>query len=214
MHQSGSRLHNAGEWICARLEMTIYPEKAQEATRKKSLPRHASWFRKNGTWLVEHFQLAEEIRPQLPDFFNQHISRWAVTPYPSLFLNQNQRHFFETFTSIVSETGWLRFTKIDWNGETVAYHFGFHYKGNFFWYKPTFSISLAAHSPGEVLLRQLLLQALEEEATIFDFGLGDEFFKDRFATKKAKVLNWGVYPANKMNIETAHEQHPSHKPTP
>jgi CelD/BcsL family acetyltransferase involved in cellulose biosynthesis len=63
------------------------------------------------------------------------------------------------------------------------------------WYKPSFAIELARFSPGEVLLRQLLLRAIEEGLAIFDFGLGEEPFKARFATHSRQVRNWGLYPA-------------------
>ena len=51
----------------------------------------------------------------------------------------------------------------------------------------------ARHSPGEVLLRQLLIAAMAENAEVFDFGLGDEAFKSRFATHVCRVRNWGLY---------------------
>ena len=71
-----------------------------------------------------------------------------------------------------------------------------HYNRSFLWYKPTFDITLAKHSPGEVLLRQLLLRAIDEEADYFDFGLGDEAFKNRFASSTPTVTNIGLYPSS------------------
>ena len=67
------------------------------------------------------------------------------------------------------------------------------HRGIFLWYKPSFAVDLAQRSPGEVLLRRLLLQAMEENARMFDFGLGDEAFKSRFATQVNTVRNWGLY---------------------
>ena len=75
----------------------------------------------------------------------------------------------------------------------IAFHFGFHYGGRYLWYKPSFDIGLARRSPGEVLLRNLLLAAVEEKAAVFDFGLGDEPFKSRFATKVENVHTWALY---------------------
>ena len=71
-----------------------------------------------------------------------------------------------------SEAGWLRFTWIEWQDRMIAAHFGFHWQHT--WYKPSFTIDLAQRSPGEVLLRRLLLAAIREGADAFDFGLGDE----------------------------------------
>ena len=75
--------------------------------------------------------------------------------------------------------GWLRFTRVDWQRRPIAFHFGFHFQRCFLWYKPTFAVDLARHSPGEVLLRQLLVAAIAERAHTFDFGLGDEAYDKR-----------------------------------
>ena len=110
-----------------------------------------------------------------------------------MFNDELQKRFYRELARAAADTGWLRFTRLDWQGRTIAFHFGFCYRGNFLWYKPSFAIDLAQHSPGEALLRQLLLKAIGEKAHTFDFGLGDEAFKSRFATQVNLVRNWGLY---------------------
>src|SRR5207244_143638 len=92
------------------------------------------------------------------------------------------RRFYERWTAVAAERGWLRFTRLEWEGRAIAFHYGMSYGGRYIWYKPSFAIELARRSPGEVLLRQSLLAALEEGADIFDFGTGDDEYKLRFAT--------------------------------
>lgn len=183
-----------GELISPIIELREFPEKAREAIRKKSLVRHEAWFNRNGNLTVEHLQTTEDILPDLDIFFEQHIARWKSTPFPSLFIDPAKRLFYQRLTQIASATKWIRFSRIIWEGCFIAFHFGFNYKGNYFWYKPSFDVALSRHSPGEVLLRQLLLQAMAEKAHTFDFGLGDEAFKNRFATNKCQVHTWGIYP--------------------
>ncbi len=43
------------------------------------------------------------------------------------------------------------------------------------------------------MLRRLLLSAIDEQATTFDFGIGNEAFKQRFATAIPLVKTWGLY---------------------
>lgn len=167
---------------------------AQAAPNKKSLRRHANAMDRMGAVTVRHLCDGPTIREHLSEFFEQHIARWAATPYPSLFLDSRQRSFYERLTEAGSRAGWLRFCRLDLNGSAVAYHFGTSYRGCYLWYKPTFEIGMAQHSPGEVLLRQLLLAAIDEGAHTFDFGLGDESFKQRFATHTHSVRTWGLYP--------------------
>jgi CelD/BcsL family acetyltransferase involved in cellulose biosynthesis len=92
-----------------------------------------------------------------------------------------------------ARAGWLRFTRLDWGDRPIAFHFGFCFAGRYLWYKPSFDIGLARMSPGEALLRRLLLAAAGEGAREFDFGLGDEPFKRRFADQCRTVRNHGLY---------------------
>lgn len=186
--------HDEGDLVAPALSLVDDPEVAEAATRKKSLVRHERFFLRNGELRTCHLCNGDQIRPHLQEFFQQHISRWQETPYPSLFLDADQRRFYERLTEIAAATGWLRFTRLDWDGQPIAFHFGSCYRGSYLWYKPSFDIALARRSPGEVLLRHLLLAALDEGAHTFDFGLGDEPFKRRFATHAERVRTWGLYP--------------------
>jgi CelD/BcsL family acetyltransferase involved in cellulose biosynthesis len=167
---------------------------AGSAATKKSLLRHERFFVQNGDLRISHSSTASEIVPCLSGFFEQHVERWKGTSHPSLFRDGKQRQFYERLAERASASGWLRFTRLEWNRTLIASHFGFCYGGTFMWYKPTFDLALARRSPGEVLIRQLLLRAVEEGAHTFDFGLGDEPFKKRFATHTRNVRNWGLYP--------------------
>jgi len=44
-------------------------------------------------------------------------------------------------------------------------------------------------------LRQLLLAAIDDGASTFDFGIGEEAFRRRFATHVWRVQTWGSHPA-------------------
>jgi CelD/BcsL family acetyltransferase involved in cellulose biosynthesis len=197
--QNGWEYCNEGEMNSPMLSINEFPEQAYQSTRKKSLLRHEAYFVKNGGISTIHHQKCEAVLPLLDIFFEQHIERWKNTAFPSLFLQPQQCLFYTRLVELLSETGWLRFTQVIWQNRTIAFHFGFNYKGNFLWYKPAFDITLAKHSPGEVLLRQLLLQAINEEAHMFDFGLGDELFKTRFASNTRIVYNRGLYPESSIN---------------
>ena len=186
--------YDEGELSAPYLDLCAHPEAGRDAANRTSLLRHERFFERQGKLEIHHFKESEAILPHLEKFFTQHVSRWQGTPYPSLFLDSKERHFYESLAQNASEAEWLRFCRIDWDGQPIAFHFGFYYAGSFLWYKPSFDIALAKRSPGEVLLRQLLLAAIKEGARTFDFGLGDEVFKHRFANQTRRVRTWGVYP--------------------
>jgi len=165
----------------------------EQILSKKSLKRHHNYFTREGNIEVKHLTKTEDILPLLDVFFQQHISRWEITPYPSLFLDTSQCEFYKHLVRAGSKAGWLRFTSVYWNEQPIAFHFGFSYRGVYLWYKPSFEIKLAKRSPGEVLLKQLFIAANQENDDVFDFGLGDEAFKNRFANRIEKVVTVGMY---------------------
>jgi CelD/BcsL family acetyltransferase involved in cellulose biosynthesis len=187
-------------WPCPFMDFEAFRDVAREATQKKSLLRHQRWFERDGPIDTLHLKRGDQILPHLDDFFNQHITRWSVTEFPSLFNEEKQKQFYRLLTNELDETGWLCFTRIEWQGRAIAYHFGFHYHGSFLWYKPSFEMELSKHGPGEVLIRQLLLYAIDRGAHTFDFGMGDEAFKKRFATDTLFVKTVGLYPKQTANV--------------
>lgn len=183
------------EWdlMAPMLDLTVSSTVGLEAAKKKSLVRHDKYFQRDGL-IVKHFTDGEKITPHLKEFFIQHIRRRAETSNPSSFNNPTEQLFYQNLTAIAADTGWLHFTRLEWHGRPIAFHFGLFYRGRFMWYKPSFDIELAKHSPVEVLIRHLLLKMIENKAEIFDFGTGDNPFKHRFANKTPYVHAWGLYP--------------------
>ena len=105
------------------------PELALTKTRKKSLLRHERGFRRAGSLEVLHLRDRRTVLSQLPEFFDQHIGRWAAKSKQSGFLRKPRREFFERLTCVGADQGWLCFTRIRWDGRPVAFHFGFCFKG-------------------------------------------------------------------------------------
>ena len=93
---------------------------------------------------------------------------------------------------VASDQGWLRFTRILWKGEAIAHHLGFRFGTSFMYYQPSFDIELARHSPGEVLLRQLILAAIKDQVDVFDLGPGEQQYKFRFATRSQAVRGYSL----------------------
>ena len=190
----GLLLYEEGSHVAPVLDMGEDGCPARDAASKKSLVRHERLFSREGPLSIRHLSAAREILPHLDSFFVQHEQRWSRTPSPSLFNDRANRSFYTRLSERADSKTWLRFTVVEWESRPIAYHFGFSHRGRYLWYKPSFDISLARRSPGEVLLRHLLLAAAAERARVFDFGLGDEAFKYRFATHSPVVYNWALYP--------------------
>jgi CelD/BcsL family acetyltransferase involved in cellulose biosynthesis len=189
----GLKLFEEGSQPAPVLAMGADKSNALEAANKRTPAQRERFFLRNGLLEVHHLADGATILPHLDDFFAQHITRWADTQWPSLFNDEKQRQFYRNVVRTAGQTGWLRFTRLAWDGRPIAFHFGFCYRGTFLMYKSSYAIDLAQRSPGQVLLRQLLLKAVDENAHTYDFGLGEEAYKSQLATATHVVRNWGLY---------------------
>ena len=182
------------EWPSPYIDIRGKPAAALASTRKKTMLHRENQLRRQGALEVRHFRTADEVLPQLDAFFEQHISRWAETPTPSRYRDAKRRASYAVATRVLADAGWLRFSRLDLNGSPIAFHRGTCYRGQFKYSRNTFAIELAHYSLGTVLLRHLMLAALEEGAHTFDFGLGAESYKYRYATDEVRLQTWGLYP--------------------
>jgi CelD/BcsL family acetyltransferase involved in cellulose biosynthesis len=178
----------------AQMDLAADPEQARAAANRKKLRRVQRLFEQQAPLEVLHLRDGSRILPQLDAFFEQHVARWADTETPSRFVDEGPRELVREFTRQAADTGWLRFCRIDWRGRPVAFHYGYCLRGRTFWGMPSFDPEVASMSPGQLMLRQLLLAAIEEGARVFDFGTGTQPFKLRFASHVVPVHTWGLYP--------------------
>jgi CelD/BcsL family acetyltransferase involved in cellulose biosynthesis len=154
-----------------------------KTANKSSLKRHTKFFQKSGELLFHQCGSEAEILGYLDGFFEQHRARWTRTGSPSQFSNPAQQAFYRYLVRELYPHGWLRFDVVLFNGAPLAFHFGFEYRRRFIWYKPTFDVQFASKSPGEVLIKFLLQDAIQKQLEEFDFTIGSEAFKYRFANK-------------------------------
>jgi len=155
----------------------------REAVNKSSLKRNKRYFEKLGELRFCRLHRTGEVLANLDAFFQQHIARWANTTSRSQFLDPRQREFYRELVRCMHSRHWLTFDVLTLDGEPLAFHVGFEYRRRFIWYKPTFDVSYAPKSPGQVLIKYLLETAIERRLEEFDFTVGSEGFKHRFANR-------------------------------
>jgi CelD/BcsL family acetyltransferase involved in cellulose biosynthesis len=171
-------------------------EAAARAGDGEKVRKRERAFLREGELRVHRSRDARDILPQLEPLFDQHVARWAHRQErnPSRFAARGPRALLTRITELAGESGTLRFTRLDWAGRPIAYHYGYARGGRSFWGATSFAPDLAARSPGQILLRDVLRDAVEEGAAVFDFGTGDHAYKLRLATHVERVRTWGLYP--------------------
>ena len=179
-------------FLCPALVIHGHEATARQIFSKPSLRRPENAMRRAGRVVYESWRHESEILPQLDTFFAQHIERWRTSGTPSLFHHERNREFYRALTRHMSGTDWLHFSRLQFEGRPVAYHFGFDLDGVFTWYKPSFAIEQASRSPGTVLLRFLLGETIALGRREFDFAAGDESFKQRFTNVVRRTVTLQV----------------------
>ncbi len=179
--------------ICSVLDIRKEPDFAQKILNKKKLIQYKNYFVKKGNYKVSHLTDKFEIMKHLQSFFQQHIERWGATETQSLFLDQKNCSFYKEIVMNMTDKGWIIFTVIESDGKPVAFHFGFTYNNRIIFYKPTFEISMSKYSPGQVLIKELLDFAVSNNFDEFDFTVGDETYKRRFANKFGENISYKIF---------------------
>jgi CelD/BcsL family acetyltransferase involved in cellulose biosynthesis len=183
-----------GHVDCPALVFSDTETQASEIARKHSLKRPYNYFRAQGTVIFEELVSPAAAHANLAHFFEQHVQRWQDSGHPSLFANPSNRKFYTALLDSMLPTGWLVLSRLTLDDQPLAYHFGFHYGKRYYWYKPSFDPRHRNHSPGNLLLRFLLLRALERQCQEFDFTIGNEEFKRRYSNTQRRNINLEIFP--------------------
>ena len=160
------------------------PEEDRGIVNGKSFKRDTNWFLKRGTmefeqsWTSEH---EPRVVSRLDDFFKQHIERRDLAGDKSQFHDPRQKQFYRDLVPTLMRRGWLRFSMLKWTDVALGYHFGFEFANKFCLYKPTFNVEYSKQGPGKVMLKYLIEDAVERRLNEFDFTVGEETYKYRFA---------------------------------
>lgn len=187
------RLVDEARVTCPTLMLGEDSPRVRRMIDKYSLRRPLNWFNKHGALRFRHVGSVDEVIAMLPAFFAQHRARWHAVDRPSLFSQAKQRQFYESVARTLAARGWLQFSVVEFNGDPIAFHFGFDYGGCITWYKPSFDVRWSEHSPGLLLTRALIEDGLNRGRDELDFAAGDEAFKGRFASRRRVNVHSSVY---------------------
>jgi CelD/BcsL family acetyltransferase involved in cellulose biosynthesis len=159
---------------------------------KKHTKRRLNKLRKAGTLTFRHIETKAEAHTQLSDFFRHQMRGRALAGKRSPAPEFNK--FLRNLVDELDLTKELRFGVLALHGRPLAWHFSFHVNGKWVFYQQTFDVDAGDYSPGEVLIHKLLLYAQENVTREFDFGRGDEPFKDRFTTDTQETYSLYIEP--------------------
>jgi CelD/BcsL family acetyltransferase involved in cellulose biosynthesis len=165
---------------------------------KKTLKRRYRHFKNNGKLNFRHIVDVDNALIDLKVYFKQHIERLNINKQKSLFLEKKNQQFYKELLLNLLNMKCLKFSKLEYNNIPLAYHFGFEYNDKYIWYKPAFNVNYKKYSPGNVLLKYLIEYTIENGLEEFDFTIGNEKFKNKYANgfkqnKQIEIYNNKYY---------------------
>jgi CelD/BcsL family acetyltransferase involved in cellulose biosynthesis len=161
---------------------------------KNHTRRRHNKLKKAGEVTLRRIQTKSEAQEHLNYFFLHHIRRCALLGRESTCARPEFRRFLQAVVEELDPSGPLRFEVLELDGRPFAWHFSFLVNGKFLLYQHTFDLDSWDYAPGEVLLSHLLQFAQENVTREFDFGSGDEAYKNRFARHTRETFSLYIEP--------------------
>jgi CelD/BcsL family acetyltransferase involved in cellulose biosynthesis len=131
-----------------------------------------------------------EVRPALAALTDLHARRWHGQHTATIFSSSSAaRRFYAEACARYAERGLLDLTLLDVDGRPRAGSLGFVDGDTYYYYLPAWEPELAPLAPSGLLLAHLVEKAFARGLRRFDFMLGDEPYKARWATEERQTVN-------------------------
>ena len=134
--------------------------------------------REMGELKYEALRDVDSASAALSDFLKMLERREQATERSNALSAEERLYgFFSSLLKDVAAFKNVHFSRISLNDQAIAYHFGFVDHDKIYWYKPTFDPHYAPYSPGKIMIKEAMSDALVAGLKEFDFLLGNEPYK-------------------------------------
>lgn len=191
--QQGCAHFSRPAFQCARVDVSTSAMKASvrdALRRKKNIRYQLNAMAKMGPVEVRHLTAWHEICETLPAFREAHLQRFSGMGRNSNLADPQRWNFLLQLARVLADQGWMTLSCLTVGGEAIAWNYGFNFSGSWFYYQPTFHTRFRRYDPGLCLLARIVEDACgKPEIQRVDLGLGDEAYKQRFATGQRETVH-------------------------
>ena len=152
--------------------------------RRRAEKEHEVGLRRTGS--------VAEVRADMATFLELHDRRFSGE---SSLRSDRVRAFHLDFATAAAERGWLRLWFLELDGRAAAAWYGWRVGDRYAFFNSGFDPDFSDARPGLVLQAAVIEAALDEGAAEYDFLLGDERYKFRFAEGSRTVSDVTLAPA-------------------
>ncbi len=196
---------------CAQIRLGSPAERQelkQSVVKRKAFRYYLKGLEKTGPVTMDHLTRWNEIPTNLPRFIEAHVARFLANARSSNLASAERQNFLAVLAELLSGAGSLVLTRLLVGDEPVAWNYGFKFAGSWFYYQPTFDARWRPFSPGFCLLTKMVEQACDDpEIHLLDLGLGDEGYKERFATGYRQTLHATITNSQALRLRETVRYH-------
>lgn len=147
-----------------------------------------------GTVGLEH-STPETAQPLVEEAIRVHGLRWQGRNSDAIFSSSQQgRQFYRSVIPLMIDCGLAGVTSFTLDDRAVATVVGFTIADRYYYYVPAFDPGFEAYSPGKILVARIMERLLADGVRTFDFMLGDERYKDEWATGHRDLVHLTLTP--------------------
>lgn len=163
---------------------------SRSISSRKALRYALNSLGKQGEVSFRHHFDRESFEAMFPAYVQAHIARFSANGQVSNLASPERREFLVRLATLLLPQGWLRFSCMLVGERPIAWNYGFHFAGSWFYYQPTFESDVRQFSPGTCLLSRIIEDACEDSETeVVDLGIGAEGYKERFANAQCSTIH-------------------------
>ncbi|MDA1161507.1 MAG: GNAT family N-acetyltransferase [Planctomycetota bacterium] len=178
--------HGVGPVV--RLDGVSAEQLKQRLCRKKTTRRRRNQLERMGKLEFIPTLSQLELPHSREHFVKLHRERRKAVGDESFLEEASGQRFLEAILQGPSQHS-ARLSALRLDGQNIAMCVGLEAGGRYSYYAPTFDAEWSQYAPGDVLLSFIMEDAIDRGLSVFDFGLGDEAYKSRFATETREVFN-------------------------
>ncbi|MFA6174992.1 MAG: GNAT family N-acetyltransferase [Phycisphaerae bacterium] len=196
------KIRNAS--MCPRLIIENHKDEIEKnLLRRKDFKYRYNWLERQGDLIYKDCESCEEVISVINTYFNCHIGRWDTTETKSLFYDPKNRGFFVNLVRNIFPAGYLKFSVLSLNDLAVGFCFGFQYNQMFIRYKSTFNNAFYKRSPGIVLLKFMIEEAILKKLYAIDYVRGTEGYKSEVSNNHQQNKCIEIYKNNSIRMRIA-----------
>lgn len=132
----------------------------------------------------------------LDEFYEMHKKRQSFKAGKSLFEDRSKCNFFSDLALVFGGQGWADISLLQVNGTAVSFVFALKYDRIFYYWVPAINPEYRKYSIGKLHIIKLIERCFQENYREFDFMIGDEPYKLRWAKSTRKNYEIKIYRNN------------------